>query len=97
MLWGPAREEGDRAEGRRPHTVRLPHGFPLDRIDSRGIRKVGSMNEQRETAAITESGAEPAKQIDRTSLQIVLAQVRRDCISNSERYLDETTVPYGGE
>lgn len=97
MLHRPTREVGDPEAEHRPWARRLPHGFPLVRIDFRGIRKVGSMNEQRETAATADSGAEPAKQVVRTSLQAVLAQVRRDCMANSKRYLDETTVPYGGE
>jgi hypothetical protein len=41
--------------------------------------------------------AEDAKTLKTTLLSAIVDQVRRDSKADSEEYLDETTVPHGGE
>jgi hypothetical protein len=40
---------------------------------------------------------ETARQTPAHALHEVAQQVRRDAVTNSKEYLDETTVPHGGE
>jgi hypothetical protein len=44
------------------------------------------------TAAEETTRQKPAQPIDE-----VINQVRRDAVTNSKEYLEETTVPHGGE
>ena len=46
---------------------------------------------------ITAAAEETTRQTPARPLDEVLEQVRRDAVVNSQEYLEETTVPHGGE
>ncbi len=46
---------------------------------------------------IAERNAESVREAAIEALRRIVAQVERDCRIESDRYVDETTVPHGGE
>ncbi|MHB8971806.1 MAG: hypothetical protein ACYC3X_18160 [Pirellulaceae bacterium] len=49
------------------------------------------------TRRLTTAAEETARQTPVQPLAMVVEQVRRDAVTNSKEYLEETTVPHGGE
>jgi hypothetical protein len=49
------------------------------------------------TIRALEARNDAAEKTDISRLEVVVDQVRRDSRENAEGYLDETTVPHGGE
>ena len=77
--------------------VCLPGPQPVDRIGLERVplqERVSNMNTDSLRISTVEetTGQTPAHALDE-----VAEQVRRDAVTNSKEYLDETTVPHGGE
>ena len=55
------------------------------------------MTDKLQVASVPQETA-AASNVDQIALlKDMVAQIRRDCVENSEEYLDETTVPHGDE
>jgi len=59
--------------------------------------RVHKMTTKLDTTHTSESAPETTKTSENALLTSVVDQVRLDCQTDSKKYLDETTVPHGGE
>ena len=59
--------------------------------------RVQPMTTKLDTIHTSEPAQETTKKTENGLLKAVVDQVRLDCKTESEEYLDETTVPHGGE
>jgi hypothetical protein len=55
------------------------------------------MTDKLQVASVPEEKAATVPIDPSVLLKHIVAQVRRDSVEKSENYLDETTVPHGGE
>ena len=75
----------------------MPGPEPVDRIGLGRIRLQERVSHMNTDSLHISTVEETTRQPPAHALDEVAEQVRRDAVTNSKEYLDETTVPHGGE
>ncbi len=70
---------------------------PLPVGDNIGGKKGIHMSEKRVQTGLLDEQVAATKTVETVLLKEIVDQIRRDSVEDSKAYLDETTVPHGGE